>query len=34
MMNEIITCKCGHWYNTKIKCPHCGTVADKKWDVE
>lgn len=23
----MITCKCGHWYNTSIKCPECDTVA-------
>ena len=30
----IITCKCGKWYNTTIKCPECGTVADKKYNLK
>jgi len=30
----IITCKCGHWYNTKVKCPTCNTVASEEWDIQ
>lgn len=24
---HIIRCKCGHWVNTKVKCPSCNTTA-------
>ena len=24
-------CKCKHWYNTKIKCPECRTIAKEKF---
>lgn len=28
MMSKM-TCKCGHWYNTTVKCPECKTVATR-----
>jgi len=31
---DVVSCKCGRWYNTSVKCPNCGTVADKKYTVE
>lgn len=34
MPKKQITCKCGLWYNTKISCPDCNTVANKEWDVK
>ena len=30
----MISCKCGHWYNTSVKCPECDTLASKKWTVK
>ena len=29
MTEELLFCDCGHWNNTSIKCPDCGTVATK-----
>ena len=26
----ITSCKCGNWYNTSVKCPQCGTVAQEE----
>lgn len=26
----MIRCKCGHWYNTTVKCPDCDTVAKER----
>ena len=28
----IITCHCGHWFNTTIPCPDCETTANMKWN--
>jgi len=26
-MREKITCRCGHWHNTRVPCPECNTKA-------
>lgn len=28
----INSCKCGHWFNTKTKCPECDTVAPESFE--
>ena len=29
---QMISCKCGYWYNTTTKCPTCNTIASNNYD--